>query len=153
MATATENMMVTTGGFGRAAAGTNSAANEYIPLVIRIMVRVRGAVRVFQDDHPFWPPEMMEYSCDLHQRWVDDLIEQYRPDFESFVATATQADFDTLLRELFTEAIWAGNRRAFFGQLHALALRIDGEGKAVSPALVAFYRARYNPHRRFRSER
>jgi hypothetical protein len=150
--TSEENLMMTTGGFGLRASGANPDAQEYVPLVDRIMAQVRGEALEFQNRHFLWPPEMIEYACDLHLQWVDDLIKSYKGDFESFVATATKEDFDTLLSKLFTEAIWTGNRRAFFAKLHDLALSRDAEGKEVSAALVAFYRTRYNPSKRFRSE-
>jgi hypothetical protein len=107
----------------------------------------------FQNDHPFWPPEMMNHHCDLHEEWVDSLIESKRGDFTIFVSGAKQSDFDRLLNETFTPQVWTANRRAFFTLLHKHARTMEAEGETVSKDFATFYRERYNPPFVFEVER
>ena len=118
-----------------------------------IIASIRTSAIAFQESHPFWPPEMMDYACDLHDVWVQDLIEHNHAFFDDFVTTAKQSAFDRLLTEVFTDKIWTANRRAFFNGLHGHARAKELSGGTISKDLASFYRMRYNPPYYFAIER
>jgi hypothetical protein len=120
---------------------------------VAIVEAIRAAALSFQNRQMFWPPEMWEMPCDLHEQWAREWLEANLDYTTALLKHSTQKDFDCLLGEVFKSDIWNANRRAFFGALHKLAIEHEVDGGTASPALVAFYRARYNPPHRFQSER
>ena len=117
-----------------------------------IVEAIRAEALNFQNRKLFWPPEMYEWPCDLHEQWAREWLEANLDYTTALLNHATQLDFDCFLTEVFKSDIWNANRRAFFGALHKLAIQHELDGGAVSPGLVAFYRARYNPPHRFSAE-
>lgn len=109
-----------------------------------IVATLTPVVLAFQTAHPLWPPEMIETPCDLHERWVERYIDEYYTHITQFIRTATEADFNTLLTEVFTQKVWTANRRVFFTFLYKRAAEMLQAGDSVSKDLVTFYRLRYN---------
>jgi hypothetical protein len=128
---------------------TETAALVTTPSIVE---SIRAAALNFQNRQIFWPPEMWELPCDLHEQWAREWLEANLDYTTALLKQATQLDFDCFLTEVFKSDIWNANRRAFFGALHKLAIEHEVDGGTVSPGLVAFYRARYNPPHRFSHE-
>jgi hypothetical protein len=118
-----------------------------------IIEAIRAEALNFQNRKLFWPPEMYEWPCDLHEQWAREWLEANLDYTTALLNRATQLDFDCFLAEVFKSDIWNANRRAFFGALHKLAIEHEVDGGTVSPGLIAFYRTRYNPPHRFSAER
>ena len=133
---------------------TETAAQGLCPALTTpaIFEAIRAEALNFQNRKLFWPPEMYEWPCDLHEQWAREWLEANLDYTTAFLNRATQLDFDCFLTEVFKSDIWNANRRAFFGALHKLAIQHELDGGTVSPGLGAFYRARYNPPHRFSSE-
>ncbi len=122
------------------------------PVLDELAPTLAKRMEMFKQRHFLWPPEMLEWPCDLHEGWVWEVIDIYTALFTKFVETATTQDFERLLVAVFTDSNWRANRRAFFKVLHDYAQKCEKEGKTVSADLVSFYRARYNPPYRFKTE-
>lgn len=123
------------------------------PSVSSLKATIRNSAKQFQERQYLWPPEMREYPCDIHGRWVDKLLDDNEPEIALLIKSGTENDFKMLIEDVFTEDIWTANRRAFFAALHVRARQCDETGISVSPSLARFYRDRYHPPYRFASER
>ena len=117
-----------------------------------IVEAIRAAALNFQNRQMFWPPEMWERPCDLHEQWAREWLEAHLDYTNALVKGAMHEDFIVLLNDVFKGDIWNANRRAFFTALHKLAIEHEMDGAIVAVALVSFYRSRYNPSHRFSSE-
>ena len=124
---------------------SNPMLDELVPAILARMER-------FKNRHCFWPPEMHQWPCDLHEGWVWEIVHAKPELVDKFIETATIKDFERLLIAVFIDSNWVANRRAFFKVLHDRAQKLDAETKTVSADLVTFYRERYNPPYRFKSE-
>lgn len=90
--------------------------------------------------------EGREFPDDEFFDWAKGLLVGEWLTTRAVIQHATEADMEALLAFFTSDAAWPAHRRAFYGALHTLAMRMEKQGLgAASPAFAAFVRERYTP--------
>lgn len=98
--------------------------------------------------------EGREYPDDDFFTWAKELLEGQWLTVRAFIQHATEADMGALIAFFMSAAAWPAHRRAFYGVLHTLAMRMEKQGLgAASAGFAAFVRERYTPAYTYMAER
>ena len=132
-----------------------TAANLRMPelsqedILTEIINHLKEKISAFKVRNIFWPPEMMEWPCDLHTSMIGETMNQKRKLYSQFISQASLADMNRVIEEALKDDQWKSIRRAFFTCLHDEARRQERSGYMISAEFAKFYRERYNPSHLF----